>query len=347
MNTTTYSAGIDLHKGPLQLHVRDAAGTTVCQQTIRHDKRRCLLEALAPFGKAVLVSVESTYNWYWVIDLLRMQGIPYVLGHARDVHARMQGKHKSDEKDAAQMSQMVRTNVFPAAYACGPQWRATRDLLRKRQRLVEERTQHLQHAGCVADQYLLGEGPMADAGYTKSVIADVDKAVDTDLRMQEMLTTVIDELDKWILARAKVGDEALYALLRETRGIGPVVALTLMYEITDIARFPRAQQLASYSRTANPEYSSAGKRLGPGDCKRGNPHLCRALHILAVQSIKLYPEVKAFHRIMAKKKGRRTAKRIVAHKWALAIYYMWKRREPFDVKKFLGTAYTPRAQSSH
>ena len=76
MNTTTYSAGIDLHKGPLQLHVRDTAGTTVCQQTIRHVKRRSLLEALEPFGKAVTVSVESTYNWYWVMDLLRMQGIP-------------------------------------------------------------------------------------------------------------------------------------------------------------------------------------------------------------------------------------------------------------------------------
>jgi transposase len=344
---TTYSAGIDLHKSPLRLHVVDAAGTTVCQQTITRDKRRQLRTALAPFGKDVTVGVESTYNWYWVADELRRQGIPCVLGHARDVHAQRQGKHKSDAKDAANMSQMVRMGTFPAAYACLPEWRATRDLLRKRLRLVEERTQHMQHSGCVADQYLLGENPMTAAGYERAVIADVDKALDIDLKAQEMMTTLIDSLDKWILERAKISDKPLYELLTRTRGIGPVLALTLMYETIAITRFTRAQQYASYCRTANPEYSSAGKRLGPGDRKRGNPYLCRALHMLAVQSIKLYPEVKAFHRATVKRKGRRTARRILAHKWALAIYYMWKRREPFEITKFLGTAYAPRAQSSH
>jgi transposase len=96
----------------------------------------------------------------------------------------------------------------------------------------------------------------------------------------------------------------------------------------------------------NPEYSSAGKSLGPGDRKRGNPYLCRVLYIVAVQSIKHYAEVKEFYRATAKRKGKRTARRILAHKWALAIYQMWKRREAFDIKKFLGTAYAPRAQES-
>jgi transposase len=343
---TSYSAGIDLHKGPLQLHVVDAEGTTVCERKITRDKRRQLVAALAPYGKRVTVGVESTYNWYWVADELRRHGIPCVLGHARDVHAQRQGKHKSDSKDAANMSQMVRMGTFPAAYACQPEWRATRDLLRLRLRLVEERTRHMLHGGCLADQYLLGEEPMAAAGYAPEAVADVDKAVDIGLRAQEMLTTLIDDLDKRILERAHISDKPLYELLTGTRGIGPAVALTLMYEVADISRFRRAQQFASYSRTVNPECSSAGKRLGPGDRKRGNPYLCRALHILAIQSIKHHAEVKAFYGATAKRKGRRTARRIIAHKWATAIYYMWKRREAFDVKKFLGTADAPRAQIS-
>jgi len=344
---TSYSAGIDLHKGPLRLHVVDAAGATVCQQTITRNKRRQLRTALAPFGKDVTVGVESTYNWYWVVDELRQQGIPCVLGHARDVHAQRQGKHKSDAKDAANMSQMVRMGTFPAAYACQPRWRATRDLLRKRLRMVEERTQHLQHAGCVADQYLLGEEPMTAAGYARTVITDVDVALDIDLKAQEMLTTLIDQADKHILQCAIITDQPLYELLTRTRGIGPVLALTFMYETCDITRFTRAQQYASYCRTVNPEYSSAGKPPGTGDYKRGNPYLCRALNMLAVQSIKLYPEVKALYHACLKKKSRRTARRILAHKWALAIYSMWKHREPFNINKFLGTAYAARAQSSH
>ena len=344
---TTYSAGIDLHKGPVRLHVIDAAGTIVYQETITEHKRERMRAALGRFGQDVTVGLESTYNWYWLVDLLEAESIPCQLGHARDIHAQRPGKHKSDPKDAAAMSQMIRMQTFPAVYACPAAWRSTRDLLRKRLRLVEERTQHLLHEGCVADQYLLGEAPMAQQGYAATVVADVDKLIDIDCRLEAYLTTLIDELNQWVQGRVAIHDQALYDVLVGTKGIGPVLALTLMYEIVDIARFPRPQQFSSYCRVVNAQCESAGKTRGAGETRRGNPYLCRTLNMVAVQSIIHQPRVREWHRRMVRQKGRRTARRILAHKWALAVYYMWKRREAFDLDKFLGTAYGQRAQPSH
>ena len=256
---TGHSAGIDLHKGPLRLHVIDAAGTAVYQETITEHKRARLRAALRRYGKDVTVGLESTYNWYWVIDLLEAEGIPYHLGHACDIHAQRPGKHKSDPKDAAAMSQMIRMQTFPQVYACPLAWRSTRDLLRKRLRLVEERTRHALHVGCVADQYLLAEEPPAVAGYPAAVIADVDKVIAIDCQMQEVLTKMIVGLEEWLIARAEIHDRQWYQLLTGTRGIGPILGLTLMYEVVDIRRFRGPQQFSSYSRVVNPQCESAGK----------------------------------------------------------------------------------------
>ena len=345
--TTGHSGSVDLHKGPLCLQVNDRNGVTVCKTTITQHKRAQLRAVLAPYGQDLTLGVESTYNWYWIVDELQRLGVTVLLGHARDVHAQRQGKHKSDAKDAANMSQMVRMGTFPQAYACPPEQRSTRDLLRKRLRLVEERTRHLLHSEGVADQYLLADGPMAAAGYSRQCIADVDKVLEVDLRIQNLLTAEIDKLDKWLQQRARIHDQGLYDLLTGVRGIGPVLALTFMYEIVDIARFRGPQQFSSYSRVVNPQCDSAGKRLGPGDRRRGNPYLCRAFNMLAIQSVRTQPPIAAWYGTMVKRKGRRTARRVLAHKWAVAMYFIWKRREPFNVNKFLGTAYDQRAQSTY
>jgi len=343
---TTYSAGIDLHKNSLRLHVIDAAGNTVYQETITEHKRKRLTAALQRFGNDVTVGLESTYNWYWVVDHLQAHKTPCQLGHARDIHAQRPGKHKSDPKDAAGMSGMVRMGTFPRVYACPAPWRSTRDVLRKRLRLVEAHTQHVLHSGCVADQYLLAEDSLAVAGYPRQVIEDVDKLIDIDTRLQAGLEELIEELDAWVIQRAAIHDQALYDLFLSTRGIGPALTLSLFYEIVDIRRFRSPNQFSSYCRVVNAQCESGGKRLGPGDRYRGNPYLCRAMNMLATQSVKHQPQIAAWYRRLVHRKGKRTAHRVLTHKWAVAVYYMWKRREAFDIGKFLGTGYASERTAS-
>jgi len=345
--TTTYSAGIDLHKKPVQVHVINADGTTVYHGTIRKNKRAALRALLARFGTNITVGLESTYNWYWVADELAGLGIPCLLGHATDVHAQMPGKHKTDPLDAEKISRMVWTGTLPPAYCYPARWRATRDLLRKRLRLVWEHTRHLLHAEGVADQYLLAESSLTAAGYSAAFEADVEQLLDTDQYLQVVLAGVIKKLEATILQRAQVHDQQLFDLFERIPGIGPVIALTLLYEIHDIARFRTPQQFASYARVVNARCESAGKRVGRGKNKRGNPYLCRVLHTLALTSVRYMPPLAEWYRATIARHGRRTARRILAHKWAVAIHAIWRRREAFDLGKFLGTAYQPRAQHSH
>ena len=334
---TRYYAGIDLHKQSLRLHVIDATGAPVYQETIRKDKYVRLRTVLGRFGREVTVGVESTYNWYWVIDLLRREGIPCQLGHARDVH-RQQGKHKSDVKDAEAISRMVWLGTLPPAYCYPAEWRATRDVLRKRLRLVWEHTRHGLHGAAVADQYLIEEGPLAARHYPASVVADVERVIEIDLQMQNVLATMIQQLEDWAVQRATAHDPELYRVLTAIPGVGPVIALTLIYEIHTIERFRSPQAFSSYARLVNAQCESSGKRVGPGDTKCGNPYLCRVLHMLAIISVRTQPRIAAWYHTLIHNRGRHTARRILAHRWAVAVYAIWKRREAFDLNKFLGTA---------
>lgn len=79
--TTKYVCGVDLHSKTLTAVVMDISGNTLAKGTYP-----CGLEGigemLLSFGSDVTVGVESTYNWYWLLDGLRGRGIPCVLGHA-------------------------------------------------------------------------------------------------------------------------------------------------------------------------------------------------------------------------------------------------------------------------
>jgi len=107
-----------------------------------------LMELLGPYAGDVTVGVESTYNWYWLIDALHRVEVPYVLGHALYMSRKMSGKHKSDGVDAQGIADLLRTNQFPLAYSYPPEMRGVRDLLRRRHTFVRRRAGTLTHFQC-------------------------------------------------------------------------------------------------------------------------------------------------------------------------------------------------------
>lgn len=334
---TQYTAGIDLHKNEYTIHIMDTAGNKVYRKRVTKDKRNQLMEIVEPYKGKITLGVESTYNWYWVYDVLEDNGYPCKLGHALYISRQKIGKNKNDKIDAADMSDLLRVNRFPQAYADTLPHRSVRDLLRQRLRLVRQRTARQLHSQCVADQYLLNETPMDQAGYDSETIADVDMQITIDCEAQMVLTPIIERLEKYIVERAIVQDKELYKLLLSVRGIGPIIALTLMYEIGDIHRFKNHRQFSSYCRLVIPQYDSAGKRVGSGNAKNGNPYLCWIFNQLVCQSIKGNKVIAAWYGKAKKKHGMKKAWRRLAHRWAVAIYFMIKRRETFSLEKFLGT----------
>ncbi len=109
----------------------------------------------------------------------------------------------------------------------------------------------------------------------------------------------------------------------------------ILYEIHDIERFKRPQELASYSRLVKCTRESAGKVSGSGGGKIGNVHLKWALSEAAVGFLRKNEERKKFYARLVQKHGKGKVLTVLAHKLARATFYIWKKDMVFDQEKFL------------
>src|SRR5215213_2771527 len=133
-------AGIDLHGNNLVIALINEKG-----QRLRHRKLECdlkqvveFLEPLKPQLKSM--AVESTFNWYWLVDGLRSQGYPIDLANPAKIEQYNGLKHADDKDDAFYLAELQRLNILPKGHVYDPELRPVRDLLRRRVGLVHQRT---------------------------------------------------------------------------------------------------------------------------------------------------------------------------------------------------------------
>jgi transposase len=336
--STNFVAGIDLHKTPVEITILNNQGESLYQKTIKKHKWRSLKNCLKKYSGDITVCVESTYNWNWVAKLCSEIKIPFELAHATYSKRKMLGKNKSDKIDSQALAQMLLHNDLPLAYNYPEEMRATRDLLRLRGSLKKIRSGRMQHHSGVEDQFLMSEITLEKAGFNKATIEDITFNLGIDEQIINFTTEKIKELEKKILQRSKIHDEEAGILLKKIDGIGDILSLTLLYEIHKIERFTTHQQFSSYCRVVNPQCESAGKRAGTGNKKNGSKYLSWTMQEIVTYSCRYNDRVKDYFEKIKRKKGRNNARRILAHKWAIAIYYVLKRREVFDIEKFLKNA---------
>jgi len=315
--TTNYAAGIDLHKRSITIHILGKNDISLYQKTIKKNIRRGLKRILLKYKGDVTVCVETTYNWYWVADLCLELNMPFDITHAFYAKKKMIGKNKNDRIDAVGLASMLLHEELPVAYNYPPEMRATRDLLRLRCSLKKIRTGRLQHHSCVEDQYLMSELSLEEAGYNKDTIKDITRNMGVDEQCIDFLTEQIKGLEKHILKRARVHDEDALIRLKKIDGIGDILALTLLYEIHTIERFASQQKFSSYCRVVNPQCDSAGKRVGTGNKKAGNKYLSWVMQEIVTYSCRYNKRVGEYFKKLERKKGRKNARRILAHKWRL------------------------------
>ena len=120
-------------------------------------------------------------------------------------------------------------------------------------------------------------------------------------------------------------------------GIGTILSLVILYEIHDITRFARPQELASYARLVKCATESAGKVRGNGGTKIGNAHLKWAFSEASVLFLRANPKGQKWVERLSSKHGKAKALSILAHKLGRAVYYMLKRKQAFDMKKFFAS----------
>jgi transposase len=336
-----FYCGIDLHARTMDMCILDQAGEIRLHRNMPATPE-ALLKAIAPYREQIVLAAACMFTWYWLADLCAEHGIPLVLGHALYMKAIHGGKAKNDKIDAHKIAVLLRGGMLPQAYVYPAEMRATRDLLRRRMHLARKRGELLAHVQNTNSQYNLPAiGKKIAYKANRDGVAErfADPAVQKSLEVDLALITSYDELlrdvELTIVKTAKHHDAQTLSLLQTVPGIGKILSLVLLYEIHDIARFPRVQDFASYCRLVKCAKESAGKRFGTSGSKIGNAHLTWAFSEAAVLFLRDNPAAQKLLARLEKKHSKGKALTILAHTLARAVYSMLKRQTACALETFL------------
>jgi len=332
--------GIDLHSNNSLVAVTDEQDKPVYERRLPNELPT-IISALEPYRPELIACVvESTYNWYWLVDGLMDAGLPTRLAHTVAMPQYDGLKHGDDRSDARHLAHLLRLGLLPEGHIMPRELRAVRDLLRRRLLLVRQRTLHhlslqsliARHTGkrLNANEVKRLDGPALDA-----LLAEPTRFGGQITRLaMNWLNDAIGLLEQEVAKHLKARPE--YRLLTSIPGVGVVLGSTIVLETGDIGRFAAPGNYASYARCVKSERLSNGKRKGSGNRKNGNRYLAwafmEAAHYAAIWS----PPIKRYY---AQRKATRhllVAKKAVANKLARAVYHMLKNREPFVVERAFG-----------
>jgi transposase len=339
-----FYCGVDLHADAMYVCILDAAGDVVVHQNIP-TRPKDFLRLIKTYRAGLVVGCECMFTWYWLADLCAAEGIDFVLGHALYMRAIHGGKAKNDKIDSHKIAVLLRGGSFPLAYTYPRPMRATRDLLRRRNHLARKRGELFSHIQNTATQYNLPEplGRIAkpsERGELLKKFPDpvVRRMVEVDLLTIEHYEGLLDRLERELERIATGHNPVNLALLKSIPGVGKILGMVMLYEIEDIARFPREQDFASYCRLVKPAKESNGKHYGHSGKKIGNAHLRWAFGEAVVLMLKGNKPAQTMLQRLASKHGKGKALSILAHRLGRAVYYMLKNQVPFDQERFLRKA---------
>lgn len=331
-------SGIDLHSNNSVVTVMDDNDRVVAEKRLPNDLAK-IIGFLSPWREELAgVVVESTYNWYWLVDGLQEAGFLVKLANTGAIKKYDGLKHSGDEADARHLAHLLRLGILPTGTILPPEHRAIRDLARKRMQLVRSRTSHIlaienimarQQAVKITSNII--KRLTAEGVDQMGLPADVGLAVQSNLAVIITLGAQIDLLEKRLQER--VGERPEYVLLSSVPGIGRILATIILLETGPIDRFAAVGNFASYARCVDSQHTSNGKKKGEGNTKNGNKYLSWAFVEAANFALRFCPEAKRFYERKKAKTNTVVATKALAHKLARACFHILKERKPFDVTR--------------
>jgi transposase len=319
----------------------DEKDEVVYQKRLANDLR-LILEQLAPYQSSLEgMVVESTYNWYWLVDGLMEQGYPVHLANTAAIQQYGGLKYTDDDSDARWLAHLLRLGVLPEGYIYPRETRPVRDLLRKRSQMVRQTTVNVLSIG---NLYTRNSGQSLSAKRIKGLDVqeveellphrDIALAVKANLAVLRSSMEQVEILEQTVIKRVKLRGE--FKLLKTAPGIGPILALTIMLETGEIGRFASVGNFASYCRCVGSQKLSNGKRKGKGNSKNGNKYLSWAFIEAANFAIRYNSKIKSFYQRKKAKSHGVVAIKAVAHKLCRACYYIMRDGVAFNITKAFG-----------
>ena len=328
-------AGLDLHSRNTYIGIMDETFNRVFKKRVSNDLDQ-ILQTLKPFKKRLKgFVVESTYNWYWLVDGLMDAG--YGSAHLANPAAIKQYeglKYSDDQHDAFFLAKLLILGILPEGYIYPKQHRPVRDLARKRMFLVQHKTAHIlslqsfiQRCCCVK----ISTGDIRNL--TVEALQEWLKEEYLLLSAQASLDTInflkqkIKRLEKAIIQRVKLKKE--FGQLLTIPGVGNILAMTIMLEVGDIKRFPKVGNFTSYCRCVPSKRLSDGKSKGYGNRKNGNRYLSWALTEAAQLGRRYNEQFRRYYNRKVAQANTSLATKALSNKLARICYYIIRDQVPF------------------
>jgi len=335
-------AGCDLHGNSNLIGIVDGEGKRVFKKKLSNDFS-LVRDTLKLFQEELVgIAVESTYNWYWLVDALMGEGYKVHLANPAAIQQYSGLKHADDKHDAFWLAEMLRLGILPEGYIYPKEERPVRDLLRKRGHLVRLRTSLILSLENIISRNF---GSKLPANHVKGLRKDQVTPLfegNEDLALAgrvsketiDFLTHQIRQIEGVVEKRIQLKEA--YRYLLTLHGVGKILGLTIMLETGSIGRFETVGDYTSYCRKVPSQWISNGKRKGSGNRKNGNKYLSWAYAEASDFARRLHPESRAYYNRKMQQSNPAVAHSALSHKLARAAYYIMRDQVAFRPEKLFG-----------
>ena len=333
--------GIDLHSNNSYLVILDENDKALYQKRLNNDLDY-ILNQLEPYQDSIEgIVVESTYNWYWLVDGLKAAGYRVHLANTTAIVQYSGLKYVDDKTDATWLARLLRLGILAEGHIYPKEKRGVREMLRRRLILVQQQTASLLGIQSIITRY---EGIKISSDKIKrsevekllSYLNDDDArfAAKCQLAILHSLMSQIENLEQAILLKIK--NDQKFKLLKSVPGIGPILAMTILLETGDINRFKQVSNYSSYCRCVDSKRLSNGKKKGENNRKNGNSYLSWAFVEAANYAIRYNDKIKNYYQKKTSKTKRIIALKTISNKLSRACYFMLRDGVEFDINKAFG-----------
>jgi transposase len=334
-------AGMDLHSNNVVIGIMDMDGKRVASRKVPCELKE-VVRFLAPFKKRLeQAAVESTYNWYWLVDGLQALKYPVVLANPAAMEQYNGIKHADDTNDAFFVAELLRLKVLPTGHIYDAQLRPVRDLLRRRLKLVQQRT-----ALMLSFKSLYTRTTGQDMTLSRLKELEIKEAqglythpanqliAGMQIKHIDQLTESIQKIEQAVLNSAR--ELPFYSKLVTLPGVGKILGMTITMEVGEIKRFAQPGNFASYCRTVEAKRTSNEKKKGANNSKCGNKYLAWAF-VEAANFAKRYDErCRKWYDRKAAKTSNVIATKALACKLAKAAWYLMSEETNYDPARMFG-----------
>jgi transposase len=335
--------GIDLHSNNGYLGIVEKSGTR--RYSKRHKNSLSeILTALSPYEKQIKkIAIESTYNWYWLVDGLMENGYKDKVELANPPAMQQYNglKNANDKSDAFFLTEQLCLGILPTGTIYPKDERPLRDMLRRRMMFVQQRTSQIlslqslitRQSGCQLSMTKINKlYPIGIDVFLKD--KDSIFMANQNMEMIRLFSQKIMILENYISDKIKLKPE--FEKLTSIPGIGIILGMTIMLETGDIRRFKKPGDYTSYCRCVKAGHYSNDKKKGNNNKKNGNKYLSWAFTEAAHTFVRYCPEAQSFYHKKKAAACGALATKALASKLSKAAYFIMRDQVIFDKKKIFG-----------